>query len=203
MSNPVVRCRELDYEEEAKVHRYLVLRPHSPSRRKNLAVSEFRHGKVAQKRRWKVYHREETNNNLLWQAHYAEVFGSSRNYIGPKIKKSICPIQENVASGGTGVDWKVAFQRAYSGNCSKRPASKRGYCNHYKAAVWLDGMKNFVTVMKPNANPNNHKSHTLHLIRLLPIYCMVFLSLLSSSECDSDSDDKCIVSDTEAEAESA
>ncbi|CAI0546427.1 unnamed protein product [Linum tenue] len=185
-----------------------------PKQKKNLAVSEFRHAKVAQKRRRKAHHREETtaelpqdvlahvfsfldtqclalagkvcwswnvasNNNLLWQAHYAEVFGSSSDSIG----------RENVNGEGTSVDWKEAFKRAYSGNCSKRLASNRGYCNRCKAVVWLDSMKCC------SCNETQGRSKQSQITHITSDQVVAYLlhgcsSLLSSSDSDSDSDEE-------------
>ncbi|CAI0402889.1 unnamed protein product [Linum tenue] len=105
-----------------------------PKQKEELGSPEFRHGKVAQKRRWKAYHWEETNNNLLWQAHYAEAIAPSDQYL----------------KGDTATIAKQQFGLMV-------------------VAYLLHG----------------------------------FLSLLSSSEGDSDSDDECIVSETEVGAESA
>lgn len=90
------------------------------------------------------------SDDQLWRAQYATFFGSSEsdtslNISRPQRPKEIgnkkCTSLPEEEVTGTGIHWKEAFKREYSGNLSKRLVYNRGFCENCEMIVWLDNLK--------------------------------------------------------------
>ncbi|CAN1158510.1 F-box protein At5g52880, partial [Linum perenne] len=130
-------------------------------------------------------------NNLIWQAHYAKIFGSDSDTKGRKTTSSTLIVPE-IMNSGSSVDWKEAFKTAYIANSSEILASKRGYCHNCKTVVWLDSMKccNEANCSTQSQSKNSEITHiTSH--QVVDYLLHGSSSLLSPSwDSDSDSDER-------------
>ncbi|GLT63629.1 hypothetical protein SLA2020_361800 [Shorea laevis] len=136
------------------------------------------------------------NDNQLWQMQYTILFGGCAGCSSSTTKMRLAgkPMKEYTHPPDNMItqtinDWREAFKRAYKGNSSKKLTSNRGYCGHCKTIVWHKNLR----------CPNRHCGQKYQNQQIKPVsshqvveYLLDEMSLVSSSDSDSESDEHSI-----------
>ncbi|XP_052176345.1 F-box protein At5g52880 isoform X4 [Diospyros lotus] len=172
-----------------------------PKQKRVLAATEFKHAKVAHKRRCKD--RQEEGLSQLPPDVLVHIFSfldlpsllsAASVCCNKDWRPESCGMRENDehqqfegdSNIGTSIDWRDTFKKASEGHSSKTFIYYRGYCGQCSAVVWLSNMKCCNQPCKLNSG--NQQIKPVSPEQIVEYISNGTLSVMYSSESDSDSD---------------